>query len=340
MEVGRPQQILSLVNDTSHVGGARRQAVQLAENAGFGETESGRVALIATELANNLVRHAGGGRLLMQVIQNGQAKEIEVLSIDDGPGMNVDECLRDGFSSGGTAGEGLGAIKRQSQDFEIYSRPGNGTVVMARVSGPGDRLQPAARSPWRWGAVTVPAPGETAIGDTWRLLANGDDMCVMMADGLGHGPLASEAAETAAGVFESEVFGSLVSFFTRSHVLLRSTRGAAVAAALCPGTGTSMEFAGVGNISGSIVSRSRATRGLMSHNGTLGAQMRPVKTHKYDWVPGDRIVLHSDGLSARWSFKDYPDLMEYHPAILSALLFRDHVRGKDDATVLVLERAV
>lgn len=101
-----------------------------------------------------------------------------------------------------------------------------------------------------------------------------------------------------------------------------------------------MEFTGVGNISASVVSRNGASRGLMSHNGTVGAQMRPVKLLKYDWEAGDRLVMHSDGLSARWSFKDYGDLLEYHPAILSAVLFRDHVRGKDDATVLVLERSV
>lgn len=328
------------MTDASHVGAARRQAVQLSEGAGFGETESGRVALIATELANNLVRHAGGGRLLMQVIQNSEANELEMLSIDSGPGMDVERCMRDGFSSGGTAGQGLGAMKRLAQDFEIYSRPGKGCVVMARVAAPFDRLQPPARSSWRWGAITAPAPGETAIGDTWRLRANGDDMWVMMADGLGHGPLAAEASEAAGGAFDSEGFGALESFFTRAHVLLRSTRGAAVAAALCPGGSSSMAFAGVGNISGSVVSRTGVSRGLMSHNGTVGAQMRPVKTLNYDWQAGDRLVLHSDGLSARWSFKDYGDLLEYHPAILSAVLFRDHVRGKDDATVLVLERSV
>lgn len=331
---------MCVVIDASHVGVARRHAVSLAESADFAETECGQVALIATELANNLVRHAGGGRLLMQVVQNGEAKEIELLSIDNGPGMNVEECLRDGFSSGGTAGQGLGAIKRQSREFEIYSRPGRGCVVLSRVQGTFDRLQPPTLSRWRWGTITVAAPGETAIGDTWRLMPGGDDMCAMMADGLGHGPLASEASEAAAGVLESESFGSLESFFTRAHGVLRSTRGAAVAAAVCPVATDSLRFASVGNISASTMSRDGSSRHLMSHNGTVGAEMRPVKTLKYDWRAGDRLIMHSDGLTTRWSFKDYPDLMEYHPAILCALLFRDHVRGKDDATVLVLERPV
>lgn len=334
------QSVLCHVRDSSDVGVARRHALALAAGASLSETESGRVALIVTELANNLVRHANGGRLLFQVVQNGEAAEIEMLSIDSGPGMNAVECMRDGYSSGGTAGQGLGAVKRLSDEFDVYSRPGNGCIVMARVRAVPDRLQPPVLSRWRWGAVSTPAPGETVIGDTWRLNGNGDDMWAMMADGLGHGPLASEASQAAAGVFENETFGALASMFTRAHGVLRATRGAAMAAAVCPGSSDTLQFAGVGNISASVVSRDGANRRLMSHNGTVGAEMRAVQPLKYDWQAGDRLVLHSDGIGTRWSFRDYPDSHEYHPAILGALLLRDHVRGKDDATVLVLERPV
>lgn len=333
-------QVVSVVHEPSHVGAARRQAVSMATAAGFGETDAGRVALIATELGNNLERHGGGGRLLTQVIQSDRATQLELLSIDSGPGMNAEQCLRDGFSSGGTAGQGLGAIKRLSQDFELYSRPGSGCVVMSRVQPLVNGTQPVAKSRWRWGAVNAPAPGEKACGDTWRMMEHNGDVSTMMADGLGHGLLASEAAQAAANVFETEPFGALVSFFTRAHVLLRPTRGAAVAAALCPAEGDTMQFSGVGNIAASVVSRDGQMRRLMSHNGTVGAHMRTAQTLHYSWRAGDRLVLHSDGLTARWSFADYPDLFQYHPAILSALLFRDHVRGKDDATVLVVERPV
>lgn len=334
-----PEQHVIAVNEVSQVGVVRRHAATLATNAGFGAADIGRVSLIATELANNVVVHAGGGRILLQLIQNGDAVEVELLSIDNGPGMNVQESMRDGFSTAGTMGQGLGAIKRSSDEFDAYSQDGKGAVVMARVRAQTDRLQPAAQSTWRWGAINVPIAGETAIGDTWRLVPRGPDMSVMIADGLGHGPLAAEASAAAAGVFESETFGSLVTFYTRAHALLRSTRGAAVAAAVCAGAQNSLEFAGVGNISASIATRAGSSKHLMSHNGTVGAEMRAVQTLRYDWNAGDRIILHSDGLTTRWSSKDYPAIMEYHPAILTALLFRDHVRGRDDATVLVLERA-
>ncbi|MEO7359341.1 MAG: ATP-binding protein [Gemmatimonadaceae bacterium] len=335
-----PVQRIITIREASQVGGLRRQAAALATEAGFGDAETGRVSLIATELANNLVLHAGHGRVLLQLIQNGETRELELLSIDSGPGMNVPASLRDGYSSAGTAGQGLGAISRASDEFEAYSQIDKGTVIMSRVRIASDRLQPPTQSLWRWGAINAAAPGETAIGDTWLLRPNNADMCVMMADGLGHGPLAAEAAHAAAGVFENETFGSLSTFYTRAHALLRSTRGAAIATALCPGAQNTLEFAGVGNISSSIMTRAGTSKHLMSHNGTVGAEMRPVKTLAYDWRAGDRIIMHSDGLTTRWSFKDYPEIMDYHPAIHAALLFRDHVRGKDDATVLVLERAL
>lgn len=326
------------MSDSSHVGVARRHAVALAEAAGFGATETGRVALVATELANNLVNHGGGGRLFLQLVANGEAPEIEVLSVDKGPGMNVQESLRDGFSSGGTAGQGLGAIKRLSVDFEIYSRPGAGTVTMARVVGTLDRLQTTTRSRWRWGSLTTPAPGEIAIGDKWALRTHGNDLYAMVADGLGHGPMACEAAEAATREFEDGGFGEIELFMGKAHSALRSTRGAAVAAARCPGASDAMEYLSVGNIAATIIARDGSMKRLMSHNGTVGAEMRSTKTLSYPWRAGDRLVMHSDGLTARWSLAEYPQITDYHPAILAALLFRDHVRGRDDATILVLER--
>jgi anti-sigma regulatory factor (Ser/Thr protein kinase) len=333
-----PHQIVCVVREQSDVGGARRHAVTLATNAGFGETETGRVALVATELANNLVRHANGGELLLQIVQNGDTREVELLSIDRGPGMNIANTLRDGFSSGGTAGQGLGAIQRLSEEFDVYSHPGLGCVVLARVSDRIDLTQPPVRSPWRWGTVTVAAPGESVIGDSWRIRTSGLDMSVLVADGLGHGPLAHEASEKAAEIFEGSAFGSLSSFFTRAHGELRSTRGAAVAVAACPVASNALEFAGVGNIAGFVITRAGKSKGLMSHNGTVGAEMRSSNALSYEWASGDRLVMHSDGLTSRWSFRAYPEVLEHHPAILAALLYRDHLRGRDDATVLVLER--
>ena len=333
-------QIVCSVNDLSDVGVSRRQAVALAAHLGFNETDAARVALIVTELATNLVRHAGRGQLLLQRVQNENFQQLEVLSVDSGPGMrDVEQCLRDGYSTAGTAGTGLGAVRRLSSEFEIFTAADKGCVVMSRMQS--SLVKGTTRQTrWRWGVISVPAPGENVVGDSWRIVPSADDMAVMLADGLGHGPLASKAAEAAAVVFENvETRGGLTTFFNRAHEALRPTRGAAIAAAYCSADGPSLTYAGAGNIAGSILSRDGRTRGLMSHNGTVGAEMRALRELPYPWNAGDRLVMHSDGLLSRWSVAGYSGLSDRHPAIISAVLYRDFLRGRDDATVLVLERA-
>lgn len=123
------------VTELSQVSYARRTAMEVAQKLGLSETEVGKVALVATELGTNLVKHASQGQLLMQgFVQNG-INGVELLALDKGPGMaNVMECLRDGYSTAGSSGSGLGAIVRTASLAEIYSVPGAGTVVLAQLN--------------------------------------------------------------------------------------------------------------------------------------------------------------------------------------------------------------
>jgi hypothetical protein len=77
------------------------------------------------------------------------------------------------------------------------------------------------------------------------------------------------------------------------------------------------------------------SRGMVSHNGTLGVQLLRAQQFEYDWEPGSRVVMHSDGLSGRWNVNDYPGLNSRHPAIIAGVLYRDFVRRRDDATIVV-----
>ena len=99
------------VQDQSQVAEARREAAETAERHGFGGADSGRVALVATELATNLVKHGKGGEILIGTYEDGEGGGIELLALDRGPGMpNLALCLEDGYSSAGTSGRGLGAV--------------------------------------------------------------------------------------------------------------------------------------------------------------------------------------------------------------------------------------
>lgn len=317
-------QVCYLIDDESKVGEARRAAQTLA-NFEFDAETAGRVAIVATELANNLLRHAGGGELLLQTLGTDGSATVEILAIDRGPGMsNVEQCMRDGYSTAGTMGTGLGAVRRLADEFDIYSVPGHGTVVMARF-GKGLTV--------RHGAISIPIPGELSNGDAWHVTSNGEHTAVIVVDGLGHGLLAGEAAQAGVKAFLANPYAAPKDIMISAGAAMSKTRGGAAACALI--RGTSLDYAGVGNISGTLVSHGKS-QGLVSHAGTLGLRPRRSQQFAYRRDPGTLLVMHSDGLSARWNLRDQPELLARHPAIIAAVLYRDHGRNRDDATVVVI----
>ncbi len=323
---GNESQRRHSIRDASAIGEARRDSQRLASRVNLDETSSGRLGVIVTELAGNLSKHGGGGELLLQAIPTSMGTAVEVITMDRGPGMsNLNQCLEDGYSSRGTPGTGLGAVKRLAAEFDIHSLSKRGTVVMARVGGRCDR---------RFGAICTPKEGETECGDTWRLATNHDRLTALMViDGLGHGPSAAEAAHAAASSFAAQPFENPGRQIERVHQALAGTRGAAVACAVW-NSAPSLKYAGIGNIAGRVVGESD-NQGLVSHSGTVGFQVRRVQEFDYPFTSGALLIMHSDGLGSRWDLDDYAGLRYRHPAIIAATLYRDHARGRDDATIIV-----
>jgi anti-sigma regulatory factor (Ser/Thr protein kinase) len=319
------------VEELSQVGECRRTAQRLAEAHDFGETLIGRVGIIATEMTNNLIKHAGRGEVLIQALQDGISISIELVTIDRGPGMQVDLCMRDGYSTAGTAGTGLGAISRLSTMFDVYSH-GQGTVAVARISKPEKPAGPVGPN-LDFGAISVAIAGEIECGDVWRVASRDGAIAIMVGDGLGHGPLAATASRAAATAFEQRPFDPPSESMQQLHRALAGTRGAAAACAVLSPTGK-VAYSGVGNISGTVVSSERS-RGMVSHNGILGVQLLRTRQLEYDVAAGGRVIMHSDGISARWSLASYPGLFARHAAVIAGVIYRDHARPRDDATVVV-----
>lgn len=293
------------------------------------------MAIVATELSANMLKHANGGELLIQQITDGCFRGLELLAVDRGPGMHdVRRSLEDGHSTQGTPGTGLGAARRLSNVFDLYSEPGRGSVVLSRIG----TVTGVRASRLRVGAVASTAPGETVSGDQWSMSLRDDASVLVMADGLGHGVKAYEAARAAMQSFVTHLTSSPGDYLNHAHDALRSTRGAAVAMACFDVNANSITFAGVGNISGVIVRRDGRQHGLVSNNGTVGADTLSIKEFSYEWQAGEPLVMHSDGLQTRWSLADRPGLASCHPAIIAAVLHRDFLRGRDDATVVVMVR--
>ena len=154
------QQIHVLVNESSQIADARRRIMTLAGQVGLDETRAGVCALIASEIGTNLVKHARNGEMFLRNLFHESRRGIEIIALDRGPGMgNLNRALRDGHSTAGSSGTGLGAIRRTASEFDIHSLPGRGTVLITPATdGRVSRLS-------RWlsqmrATRTVPRPGK------------------------------------------------------------------------------------------------------------------------------------------------------------------------------------
>jgi anti-sigma regulatory factor (Ser/Thr protein kinase) len=326
------------ITEQSQIGEARRAALALADRLGFQETERGKVGIVVTEMANNLLHHAHGGTILLRAIERQSTLGIEILALDQGPGMvNVDECLQDGFSTAGTFGNGLGAIRRLSDFFEFYSFLGQGTALLSHTWA--TPMSPRSETSLEIGAVCLPKQGETVSGDAWAYQTNVDRSLLLVADGLGHGPAAASASSEAVRIFQAHPHESPQAIVEAAHKTLHSTRGAALAITEIDFEQSSVRFVGIGNIAASLSSPTKH-HGLVSHNGTVGHEVRKVQEFIYPWHPNGFLIMHSDGLGSQWRLDRYPGLSLKHPSLIAGVLYRDFNRERDDVTVLVAKGIV
>jgi anti-sigma regulatory factor (Ser/Thr protein kinase) len=307
----------------------------MAETLAFEPTQAGQIALAVTEAATNIVKHAGNGKILLAPLLRGSAVGMELIALDSGPGIaNVSASFRDGYSTAGSMGGGLGALSRLSPSFEVYSQPGKGTALRLEVWG--TSLIPPEDREVELGAVCLPKKGEEASGDSWSLEPSGDYRTVLVVDGLGHGPNAARAARAATDAFAAHPADTPAELMRICHGALAATRGAAGAAARVLAAKKQGAFAGIGNISCRIEATGER-RQLVSHSGTLGHVMRRVQEFEFAFPAGALLILHSDGLTSHWVIADYPGLAARHAGLVAGVLYRDHDRGSDDVTVVVLK---
>lgn len=331
-------QLFSIAHSTD-IAAARRAGAQLATSVGLSETVTGRLSIIITEAATNILKHAASGAIILGMSEAGDRRGIDVLALDKGPGIaNLGQSLRDGVSTAGTQGTGLGAMRRLSDGFDIHTAAGMGTAAYMHVSANSEYTgAESLQFDLQIGAVCLPIPGEEECGDGWSFAYANGACTVLVVDGLGHGPEAALSAQAAQQTLLRRSDLQPAQLMEAMHAALRPTRGAAVALACVELGTTHLKFAGIGNIAVCVASDEQCKH-LVSHNGIVGHNMRKVQEFGQEFPQDALLVMHSDGLSKHWDLSAYPGLQSCHASLIAGVLYRDFGRGRDDATVLVVKR--
>jgi len=326
------------ITHASDVAAARRAGQKLADALGFDDVKAGRLAIVITEAATNILKHAGEGTVTVMHTQSAVALPgVDVIAIDHGPGIgDLEFALRDGVSTAGTAGTGLGALRRQADEFDVWTQHGQGSAFFMRIWQGAAPPEPCGVEV---GALCTPLAGEDACGDGWAVACNPDGATLLGVDGLGHGPEAAKAAAGAIHALEARPAATPADVVHEAHAQLRITRGAALSVARIDYGSDEVRFAGIGNVN-AIVHDGLARRALVSHNGIVGHNMRKVQEFTAPFPQGALCVLYSDGIQTQWDLAAYAGLHTRAPALVAAVLMRDFIRRRDDAMVLVARRKV
>lgn len=307
------------IQDDADVGRVQRLAARAADHQGFGPADVERVARTATELATHLVTHSRTGQMLVRFAQWGERRGVELISTD----------------SWAAAGEAAPLCTTVHPDdlFEVYPVPGRGTAMLVRLWG-SPPVSPDERR-FTFGSMAEPYPGEGTSGDAWAVEQDGARVVTLVADGLGHGEQAAVASTAAVAAFQQHHREPVEVIATHLHRALRPTRGAAIALAEVDSDAGRLRFCGMGNIAARLLVAGR-THELISMYGIAGFQRQNYQTFTQAWPTDAMLVLHSDGLSAKWDVASYPQLNLQHPQLVAATLMRDATRARDDALVVAI----
>ena len=317
------------VEDPSAAAACRNAALTLAARLGFPAPRTGELALAVTEAASNLHKHARQGWMLLRITRAGLRPGIELVTIDAGPGLrDTRAALRDGHSTSGSLGIGLGAINRLADFCDLYSMPGHGTALVARFwPGPGEAAA-------RCAGLVRPITGETECGDVFGAAETEAGVTGVLCDGLGHGPLAAMAAAQGVAAVLEDPQGEPAALVERAHRRMMSTRGGAIGVVrLADGA---VWFAGLGNVAAMILAEG-TRKSMLSVPGIAGHQARTIRQFEYTAPPGAAVILHSDGISNRWEPGALPGLNARDPLVIGAALLAEAGTRRDDAGVLVIK---
>lgn len=321
-------------NDRSYFSLIKKEIHRIAQEAGLNPVRLNELDLIVAEITSNLYKYSDDGEILMGVFQNGGSPYVEIISIDNGPGMlNPTRMMQDGVSTSKTLGHGLGSIKRLSDDFDLYSQLGWGTILLSRVYN--DPKKAKLLNGLTVSPIIVAKPGETKSGDGFASKKTEKYLKIMLADGLGHGPEANKAVSEAAEAFRICPDFSPTETLRFIHQAIKKTRGAVMNIICYDYTTKTWTSAGVGNISVRLLGPTNM-RNHLCYNGIVGHNIPgSMSDVQFPADQFNQVMLCSDGIKTRIDLAKYPQMSKYDQTIFAAVIYKDHARKTDDMSVVM-----
>lgn len=310
---------------------------QLAELIGFTRGEIEEIVLAVSELASNLVRHAGGGLISLSTLQAGERAGVQIESADNGPGItDIERALTDGFSTAGGLGNGLGTVNRLMDRLDFHQPTARGLRIVCQRW-----VRPRSKHSFRrldCGAATRACRSAQENGDAFVIKQWADQALLGVIDGLGHGPSAHKAAHAARSYVEHHFDQPFRDLFRGVERACRATRGVVMGLARVELTRSVAIISVVGNVEVRLLGISPPPR-IAIRRGILGSHAPEVVAEENPWGPGAVLIMHSDGVQARWHARDYADLSAEAPALVARRLLQTFGKAEDDATVLVAKNS-
>lgn len=324
-------------NDRSYFAILKKEIHALAKQAGLSDKRTSEADLVVAEMATNLVKHGGGGQLLVKIIEQNKTPGIEIISIDNGPGMvDVNKMIADGTSTKQTLGLGLGTMKRLSNFFQVYSLKDWGTMIVARVFAKEfPPFQKPPRAEIR--SIVIPKPGETACGDGFYYTSTKDHIKVFLGDGLGHGIEAEDVVQKAGAAFMECEETNPCEIIRYLNASVRKTRGLVGSVGVFTISEKVWRLCGVGNIA-TRISGPSFLKNYLAYNGIIGLNVpKTLNTQEVPYEKGQTLIFCSDGIKSRWDLLKYTAITRYDPSILCAAVLKDFGRNTDDTSVAAIK---
>jgi anti-sigma regulatory factor (Ser/Thr protein kinase) len=295
--------------------------------------------IVVSEITSNLIKHttAKGGEILVRILDGKDEEGIEIICIDHGPGMTEPtRMMQDNVSTTGTLGQGLGAIKRLSDEFDMYTLKGWGTIILSRLfkhkkEKTSERTVPQLEV----AAILINLHTETVCGDGAAVKHLNKEVHILGVDGLGHGVEANKATKEVVKEFLNSVGNDPASMLRQLHITAKKQRGVVGSVAIINEQNKTLLFCGVGNTAGRMISDGKLVA-CISYNGIIGHIMpNSIHTKAMDWEKGNLFILCSDGIKTNWDLNKYPGLLTHNNIVIAAAIHKDFCRRTDDSMVIV-----